>query len=58
LRGAPGGDYVLVHRANADGRIEELDYANNAASVRIRLAWRGRTPSVRVLSRCPDSERC
>jgi hypothetical protein len=58
LRGIPAGLYVLVHRANADGRIEELDYTNNAASSLLRLTWRAGQPVVTVLRRCPDSERC
>jgi dipeptidyl aminopeptidase/acylaminoacyl peptidase len=58
LRGVPAGTYVLVHRANADGRLEELDYGNNAASLRIRLAWRGAVPVVAVLRRCPAGDRC
>jgi hypothetical protein len=55
------GTYVLVHRANRSLLFRELRYENNAASVRIRLSWpRGRSslPAVRVLRRCPDSERC
>ena len=58
LRGVRSGIYVLVHRANPEELLEELDYANNAASVRIRLTWRGRTPRVGVLRRCESSERC
>ena len=30
--GLPAGRYVLVHQVNADRRLHELDYANNAAS--------------------------
>jgi hypothetical protein len=58
LRGIPAGDYLLVHRANPTGRLEELDYANNAASLRIRLAWRAGTPRVTTLRRCESSARC
>jgi hypothetical protein len=58
LRGVPAGLYVLVHRANPDEALEELDYANNAASIRIRLSWRGGTPVVETLRRCPASDRC
>lgn len=58
LRGVPAGVYVLVHRANPDEALEELDYGNNAASLRIRLTWRGGTPRVEVLRRCPASDRC
>lgn len=58
LRGVAAGVYVLVHRANPDEALEELDYANNAASVRIRLSWRGGVPVVETLRRCPASDRC
>ena len=58
LRGVPAGVYVLVHRANPEGRLEELDYANNAASLRIRLTWAGSTPHVETLRVCEASERC
>jgi dipeptidyl aminopeptidase/acylaminoacyl peptidase len=57
----PAGVYVLVHRANPNLLIRELRYENNAASLRIRLSWpRGRSqePAVRVLARCPATERC
>jgi hypothetical protein len=58
LRGVPAGVYVLVHRANAKGLLEELDYGNNAASIRIRLTWSGSFPRVRTLRVCQDSPRC
>jgi hypothetical protein len=58
LRGVPAGVYVLVHRANAKGLLEELDYGNNAASIRIRLTWSGGTPRVETLRVCQASERC
>ena len=58
LRGVPAGVYVLVHRANPDEALEELDYSNNAASIRIRLTWLGGTPFVETLRRCPASDRC
>jgi hypothetical protein len=61
LTRVPPGEYVLVHRANPQVLIRELRYENNAASVRIRLAWphgRSRAPAIRVLRTCPDSERC
>ena len=43
-----------------EGRIRELRYSNNAASVLIRLAPDGRAaaPGVEVLRRCESSERC
>ena len=58
LRGVPAGIYILVHRANPSNRIRERTLANNAASVRLRLRWRGGAPSVRVLRVCEGSERC
>ena len=58
LAGVPAGVYVLVHRANPRGVFEELDYGNNAASLRLRLAWDGGRPVVEVLRTCPDSEHC
>ena len=58
LRGVPAGIYVLVHRANPEERLEELDYTNNAASLRIRLSWSGPTPHVETLRTCEGSERC
>jgi hypothetical protein len=54
----PPGDYVLVHRVNADGVLRERTLSNNAASVWIALRWRDGRPSVRRLGRCPDSDRC
>ena len=57
----PGGVYVLVHRASPNLLIRELRYENNAASLRIQLSWpRGKRkePTVRVLARCPATERC
>jgi hypothetical protein len=58
LRGVPAGIYVLVHRANPTLQLEEIDYTNNAASLRIRLIWTGGTPHVQVLRRCEGSADC
>lgn len=58
LAGIPAGDYVLVHRANADEALEELDYTNNAASLRFRLSWSGAAPRIQVLRRCEASADC
>jgi len=58
LSGLPDGRYVLVHRVNADGRLRELSYDNNAASVLLDLRWRGGKPLVQILARCPDTDRC
>jgi hypothetical protein len=58
LRGVPAGDYVLVHRANPDGLLEELDYTNNAGSLRIRISWVNGVPKVRTLRTCQASADC
>jgi serine protease len=58
LGGLPRGRYVLVHRVNADKRLRELSYRNNAASVLLDLRWVGGVPSLRVLRSCPNSARC
>ncbi len=58
LRGLPAGIYVLVHRANPTERLEELDYGNNAASLRLRLTWSGATLRVETLRTCEGSDRC
>jgi dipeptidyl aminopeptidase/acylaminoacyl peptidase len=57
----PPGVYVLVHRASPNLLLRELRYENNAASIRIRLTWpngRSRQPAIRILRRCPSTERC
>ena len=58
LDGLPAGRYVLVHRVNADRRLRETSYANNAASLLLRLRWHGGGPYIDILAECPDSERC
>jgi hypothetical protein len=58
LRGVPAGIYLLVHRANPTLQLEERDYTNNDASLRIRLSWSGGSPHVEELRRCEDSPRC
>jgi hypothetical protein len=58
LDGLPGGRYLLVHRVNVDRRIQELSYANNAASLLLDLRWQNGEPYVRVLAACPDSDDC
>jgi Lysyl oxidase/WD40-like Beta Propeller Repeat len=61
LTGVKAGKYLLIHRANRRFLFRELRYENNAASLLLRISWprgRSRPPSVRVLKRCPDSERC
>jgi hypothetical protein len=58
LTGLPAGRYVLVHSVNAQRRLRETDYGNNTASLLLRLRWRAGAPSLHVLRRCPDTERC
>ena len=58
LRGVPAGIYVLVHRANPTLQLEEIDYTNNNASLRIRLSWSGGVPVVETLRTCEGSEVC
>ena len=58
LRGIPAAVYVLVHRANPELRLEEIDYANNAASLRIRLSWKNGVPLVKTLRTCQASASC
>ena len=61
ISGLAAGLYVLVHRANPEGRIRELRYSNNAASVLLRLSREGgptAPPAVEILRRCETSERC
>jgi hypothetical protein len=59
ITGLPAGRYVLVHRANPGRTLEESDYGNNAASVLLELSRpAGEIPTIRVLARCPASERC
>ncbi len=57
LRGVPAGVYLLVHRANPEQRLEELDYTNNDASLRIRLTWNGGTPHVADPAHLPGVRR-
>jgi lysyl oxidase/WD40 repeat protein len=58
LRGVAAGVYLLVHRANTEQRLEELDYTNNEASLRIRLTWSGGIPHVQTLRTCQASADC
>jgi hypothetical protein len=61
LTGLPGGPYLLVQTANPERRLRELDYANNAASLLLRLSWpdgRAEEPRVEVLRRCASTGRC
>ena len=58
LRGIPAGVYLLVHRANPGLQLEEIDYTNNAASLRIRLTWKDGAPRVSTLRTCQSSATC
>jgi hypothetical protein len=52
------GRYLLVHRANPEGRLAERTLANNAASALLRLWRSGGAARVTVLRTCPDTLRC
>jgi hypothetical protein len=54
ITGVPQGVYVLVHRANSGLLLRERSYANNAASLRLRI----RDGRVTVLHVCEGSETC
>jgi hypothetical protein len=61
LTGVPAGEYYLVHRANADHKLLESNYANDASSLLVDLSWPGGTssaPSVKTLLGCKDTETC
>jgi hypothetical protein len=61
VTGLPSGAYVLSYRVNADHRIVESNYANNASSVLLSLSWvRGHRhlPRLKILRRCPSSASC
>jgi hypothetical protein len=61
ITGLPAAQYVLVHRVNTNSRLVELDYTNNASSLRFALAWpRGKRhkPRLTVLRRCPETAVC
>lgn len=54
----PAGRYVLVHRVNADGALQEKTVDNNAASVLIDVRYRRGAPRVTQVARCPLSATC
>src|SRR4051794_357320 len=58
LTHVPAGRYVLVHRVNADGALLEKTLDNNAASVLIDIAYKGKVPRVTEVARCPLSATC
>jgi hypothetical protein len=61
VTGVPAGRYYLVHRANADRSLLESNYANDASSVLVALAWphgMQSAPTVKVLNTCSRTDRC
>jgi hypothetical protein len=58
LDGLPSGRYVLVHIANADRRLAEASYENNASSVLLSLRRSDGVPRLRILAVCPSTEQC
>jgi hypothetical protein len=61
VTGIPAGEYYLVHRANADRKLVERDYGNDAASLRIAVSWqkgKSEAPSVRILRGCAAHDTC
>jgi hypothetical protein len=58
LTGLPDGRYELIHRVNADRRLRESRYDNDAASVLLSVRWHSGVPRVDLLATCPDSARC
>jgi Lysyl oxidase len=58
VTGLAAGRYVLVHRVNETGALQESRSDNNASSLLIRLSWRDGRPSVEQLRRCPGAENC
>jgi len=58
LTGLPAGRYVLVHEVNADRRLRERNYDNDAASLLLELRWDRRQPLIRILRNCPGTDRC
>lgn len=58
LDGMRAGRYVLVHRVNADRRLVESSYDNNASSSLLRLRWRRGAPRITVLAVCPTTDQC
>jgi hypothetical protein len=58
LNGLRPGRYVLVHVVNADRRVVESSYENNASSLLLRLRRHRGQPRMRVLAVCPGTEHC
>ena len=51
------GLYWLVHRANSDFHLREEHYGDDTASLLVRIAWHGGTPTVTPIRAC-HKERC
>jgi hypothetical protein len=58
LNGLRPGRYELVHVVNADRRLLESSYDNNASSLLLSLRRRGGEPRMRILAVCPTTEQC
>jgi serine protease len=58
IEGLKNGRYVLIHRANTDGRFRESNYANNASSLLLDLRWHAGVPYLTLLRVCPDTALC
>jgi hypothetical protein len=61
ITGIGAGRYNLVHRVNADRKIRETRYTNDASSVLVKIYYpngRNHGPQIRVLKTCSNSKRC
>ncbi|MGI9112274.1 MAG: lysyl oxidase family protein [Gaiellaceae bacterium] len=58
LTDLPAGRYVLVHTVNGERRLLESDHSNNAASLLLRLGWRGGKAELETLRVCAASAQC
>jgi hypothetical protein len=61
LTGVAPGDYDLVHRVNVGRLLRETSYANDSASLRIRLTAPpapGQLPTVQILQTCETGTHC
>ena len=61
ITGLVPGRWNIVHRANANHRLVESDYSDNASSALVSIDWPRGTramPRVRVLKQCPESDTC
>lgn len=57
----PAGRYLIVHRVNANHRLRESDYSNNASSLVFDLRWPNgfrESPTIDVIRRCANSALC